>query len=51
MSGTLPEGPESTLVRKVVCAILVAIFAIGICWYVTVRSSPPPPPNPIGLEP
>lgn len=51
MSGDRSDAAEPALRRKIVCAIVVALFAIGIGWLVTTRSAPPPPPNPVGLEP
>jgi hypothetical protein len=40
-----------TLARKIVAGIIVAAFAVGICWLVQWRSAAPPPPHAVGQFP
>jgi len=40
-----------TRARKIVAGIIVAAFAVGVCWFVQWRSAPPPPPHPVGVFP
>jgi len=42
---------EPTFAWKVIAALIVALFAAGICWFVEWRSAaPPPPPPPASLQ-
>lgn len=47
MSAAVPP----TRARKIVAGIIVAVFAVGVCWFVQWRSAPPPPPHPVGVFP
>ena len=51
MSAAAPAEPPLTVVRRVVVAIIVAAFAIGVGWFVEWRSAAPPPPHPVGQFP
>jgi hypothetical protein len=37
--------PEPTTARLIVCALVVALFAVSVGWFVEVRSAAPPPPQ------
>jgi hypothetical protein len=37
--------------RQIVAGLVVAAFAVGVCWFVQWRSAPPPPPHPVGQFP
>ena len=47
----MPDDAPPTLARKIVAGVIVAAFAIGVCWFVQWRSAPPPPPHPVGQFP
>ena len=51
MSDAAPAAAPPPLARRVVVALLVAAFAMGVCWFVEWRSAAPPPPHPVGQFP
>ena len=47
----VPAALPPTAVRRVVVTLVVAVFAIGVGWFVEWRSAAPPPPHPVGQFP